>query len=107
VLWFVGALLIFSLGYAAWVQARGGLAVRPWRGEVHAGHLLLLAVAVTIAAFLVRLVVPFEGDTKYVDLNIYQWPASAALFVVGITASGKGWLTAFPTGCADRAASRP
>jgi len=96
VLWFVGALLIFSLAYAAWVQARGGHAVRPWRGEVHTGHLLLLAVAVTIAAFLVRLVVPFEGDTRYVDLNIYQWPASAALFVLGITASGKGWLTAVP-----------
>jgi len=96
VLWFVGALLIFSLGYAAWVQARGGHTVRPWRGEIHAGHLLLLAVAVTIAAFLLRLVVPFEGNTKYVDLNFYQWPASAAIFVLGITASGKGWPTAVP-----------
>jgi hypothetical protein len=96
VLWFIGALLIFSLAYAGWVRAVGRHAARRWHGQVHAGHLLLLAAAVSVAAFLLRLVVPFEGDTEYVDLNFYQWPASAGLFVLGITASGAGWLEMVP-----------
>ena len=58
VLWFVGALLIFSLGYAGWVWVRWGHEARPRLGEIKVAHLLLLAVAVTVATFLVRLVLP-------------------------------------------------
>jgi hypothetical protein len=35
------------------------------------GHLLALAAAVTVATFLVRLVLPFETDNRYVDLNMW------------------------------------
>jgi hypothetical protein len=59
-------------------------------------HLLLLAVAVTVATFLVRLVLPFETDNKYVDLNMWEWPACAALFGLGIMTSRMGWLAAVP-----------
>jgi fucose 4-O-acetylase-like acetyltransferase len=96
VLWFVGALLIFSLAYAGWAWVRRADAGRSWRGDVHAGHLLGLAVAVTVATILVRMVVPFESDNKFVDLNLWEWPACAALFGLGITAWRKGWLTAVP-----------
>jgi len=96
VLWFVGALLVFSLAYAGWVWVRQGHRVRPWRGEIQVGHLLLLAAAVTVATFLIRLVLPFESDNKYVDLNMWEWPACAALFGLGIMASRAGWLTAVP-----------
>ncbi|HEY6687055.1 MAG TPA: acyltransferase [Propionibacteriaceae bacterium] len=96
VLWFVGALLIFSLAYAGWVWVRRGHEARPRLGEIKVGHLLLLAVAVTVATFLVRLVLPFESDNKYVDLNMWEWPACAALFGLGITASRAGWLAAVP-----------
>jgi len=96
VLWFIGALLIFSLAYAGWTYLRHGHHARPWGGEIRTQQLALLALAVTVAAFLLRLVVPFEGDTKYVDLNFYQWPASAGLFALGILASGNGWLSALP-----------
>ena len=96
VLWFVGALLIFSLAYAGWVWVRPGHEARPRLGEIKVGHLLALAVAVTVATFLVRLVLPFESDNKYVDLNMWEWPACAALFGLGIMASRAGWLTAVP-----------
>jgi hypothetical protein len=96
VLWFVGALLIFSLAYAGWMWVRRGHRVRPWRGEIQVGHLLLLAAAVTVATFLIRLVLPYESDNKYVDLNMWEWPACAALFGLGIMASRAGWLTAVP-----------
>jgi hypothetical protein len=56
-LWFVGALLIFSLAYAGWVWVRPGDGLSS--GEIQASHLLLLAAAVTVATFLVRLVLPF------------------------------------------------
>ena len=41
VLWFVGALLTFSLGYAGWVWVRRGHEARPRRGEINVGNLLL------------------------------------------------------------------
>ena len=39
---------------------------------------------------------PYESDNKYVDLNMWEWPACAALFGLGIMASRAGWLTAVP-----------
>ena len=96
VLWFVGALLVFSLVYAGWVWVRRGHEARPRLGEIKVGHLLLLAAAVTVATYLVRLVLPYESDNKYVDLNMWEWPACAAQFGLGIMASRAGWLTAVP-----------
>jgi hypothetical protein len=102
-LWFVGVLMIFSLGYAgfAWVgrrPIRAGLsgAGRPRRVEIRLRHLFLLMAAVTVATFLVRLGFPFDSENKYLDLNLYQWPACLAMFTLGIVASGRGWLTAIP-----------
>ncbi|KRE29561.1 hypothetical protein ASG80_19155 [Agromyces sp. Soil535] len=95
-LWFVGALLVFSLAYGGWVGLRRGRAGRRPPGEVHVGQLLGLAGAVAVATFLLRLVVPFEGDNWFVDVNLWQWPACAALFGLGVVASRKDWLTAVP-----------
>jgi hypothetical protein len=96
VLWFVGALLVFSLVYAGWVQLRGGRPGPGTTGRVHTGHLLALAAAVTATTFLVRVVLPLEGDNPVVDLNLWEWPACIALFGLGIAASGRGWLAAVP-----------
>jgi hypothetical protein len=93
--WFVGDLLIFSLGYAGWVRLRRGRPRGLLPGDVRIGHLLVLAAVVAIATFLVRLGFPFESE-RYVDLNLYEWPASIALFGLGVVASRKGWLTAVP-----------
>ena len=60
VLWFVGALLVFSLAYAGWVRMRRGRPQPRSRGPIRLGHLAALAAVVTVATFLVRLVVPLR-----------------------------------------------
>lgn len=96
VLWFVGVLLIFSLGYAGWVRLRRGSGRRPRLREIRAGYLPAIAGAVTLVTFLVRLAVPYDGDEYGVDLNVYEWPECLALFGLGIAASAQGWVTAVP-----------
>jgi hypothetical protein len=106
VFWFIGVLLIFSLAYAGGVWARRGHAGRRWRGEVGVRHLVLLAAAVTVATFLVRLALPYYSDNKGVDVNLYQWPECVALFGLGVAAARRGGWPACRTGCAGTAAPR-
>ena len=94
-LWFVGDLLLLSLAYAAWVRLRHGRPRSGRRLDIGARHLLVLAVAVGVATFMVRLVFPFASE-RYVDLNVYQWPECIALFALGIIAARSGWLTGVP-----------
>ena len=92
-LWFVGVLLIFSLAYAGWA----GLG----RKTVASGHevtplvLLVVAGAVAVTTFLVRLVFPFASES-FTDLNLWEWPACMAMFALGIAASKQGWLIGVP-----------
>jgi hypothetical protein len=51
---------------------------------------------VTVATFLVRLVFAFNSENKYLDLNLYQWPACLAMFALGVVAAARGWLAAIP-----------
>ncbi|HSL25094.1 MAG TPA: acyltransferase [Acidimicrobiia bacterium] len=94
--WFVGDLLIFSLVFAAVFRLRRGHPGRLGWGDIRFGHLLTLAGGVGVATFLVRLGFPFESE-RYVDLNLYEWPAAIALFTLGVIAARHGWLTAVPT----------
>lgn len=96
VLWFVGALLAFSLAYAGGIAARGGRAGRGRPGRIRIGHLLALACAAAVATFIVRLAVPFEEDNWLVDVNLWEWPACAAMFGLGVVAAREDWLTSVP-----------
>jgi hypothetical protein len=93
--WFVGDLLIFSLVYAGWVRLRGTRRVETVSDGPRVGSLLVLAAVVSVATFMVRLSFPIESE-RYVDLNLYEWPASLALFGLGVTAARSGWVTAIP-----------
>lgn len=95
VLWFVGALLAFSLAYAFLVQVRGRPA-RQRERELRLGRLVVLAAAAAVATFLLRLAIPFESDNWFVDLNLWEWPVCAALFGLGIVAAREDWLAAVP-----------
>jgi glucan biosynthesis protein C len=90
-LWFVGVLLLFSLGYVAWarIPVRGP-------GQITAVGLALVAAVVAPASFLVRLVYPYGDDSGFTDLNLWEWPACLAAFAVGIVATRQGWLTRVP-----------
>lgn len=94
-LWFVGVLLVFSLGYAVWRRVRG---TRPVVDPpaITVVHLLVVVAAVTPLSFLVRLVYPFGSESGFSDLNVWEWPACLALFLLGASASSRGWLDGVP-----------
>lgn len=103
-LWFVGVLLIFSLGYAAlaafrrrWAvpaDADPGRLAQP-RQSLSSVHLSALAAAVAAATFVVRVAFPLASE-DVTDLNVWEWPACIALFTLGVATSRRGWLTAVP-----------
>lgn len=95
-LWFVGVLLVFSLGYAAWVAAREhlGMTWRPRRVTIHA--LLTVVVVVAASSFLVRLVYPYGSEAGTTDMQFWEWPACLAAFTLGIVGHGQGWLDRVP-----------
>jgi hypothetical protein len=91
-LWFVGVLLLLSLGYAGWRAVRPGPAVtRP----ITVPGLLALAAAVAAGTFLLRLAFDL-GSQAILDLNEWQWPECIGLFTLGVVAARQGWLDAVP-----------
>ena len=110
-LWFVGVLLIFSLGYAAWVRRRITAVAGPTRGEPL--HLRRCTKSQHCPATgrrgggcddvsgTARL--PLGSELHRPQL--VEWPACIALFALGIAASRQGWLIAVRTGSAGNASS--
>jgi hypothetical protein len=91
-LWFVAALLLFSLGYAAY------RAIRPARDlpvALPARHLVWLAAGIAIATFLVRLQFPIDSS-QFLMIHLWQWPQCIGLFTLGIVAAERGWLDPVP-----------
>lgn len=105
-LWFVGVLLVFSLGYAACTALVG-----PKRAgiRVGAGGLWTLVAIVAATSFGVRQLWPYGGESGFFDLNYWQWPACLALFLIGTSVARRGWAEAVPAGLArhSRSATLP
>jgi len=95
-LWFVGVLLIFSMGYAGWVAVRPDRPERHGSSEIRAAHLWLVAISVAPATFLIRVVFQIGGETGIQGLNFWEWPACVAAFALGITGVRHGWLASVP-----------
>lgn len=98
-LWFVAALLTFSLAYAAWRRFRpagshSGTIVRP-------RQLLLAAVLIAAGSFAVRLRWPFGGATL-LDLRWPEWSQGAALFTLGALWGERGWRGRVPAAWSRR-----
>ena len=93
VMWFVAALLAFSLTYALfrWARPAGESGFGPMRWW----HLAGTMGAITLGSFLVRLVWPALSVTPG-HLNLWEWPSMAALFVLGIMARERGWFDPVP-----------
>jgi Acyltransferase family len=98
-IWFVQVLMYVSLGYAVW--ARLGWCRRLTPSTVTGAHLLLLAAAIAVVSFLVRLEFPARSK-QILDLHLWQWPQLVGMFVLGAMVSGQGWAAAVP----DRIARR-
>lgn len=93
-LWFVGVLLVYSLAYAGW-RRLSGPGIRAFRPPTMR-TLATLALTVAPASFAIRLAYPYGGESGFSDLNLWQWPACIAVFVLGIRAAAHGWLQVVP-----------
>jgi peptidoglycan/LPS O-acetylase OafA/YrhL len=91
-LWFVEALLLFSLPYAAW------RAIRPLAktaGEPPRVMTVILIIAATgLGAFSIRLFQPI--GTSVVNLQLCYFASYIALFLLGLHAGERRWLENFP-----------
>lgn len=95
-LWFLEVLLLYSLGYAAWLRYAGaGPAGGSDPGALTLGHLAVLALAIAAGSFAVRLWAPL-GSTGPAALHLCQWPQFLALFGLGVAAARRGWLDPVP-----------
>jgi glucan biosynthesis protein C len=97
VMWFVAALLAFSLAYAALRCVRPAARPRP----LQPGLLAAAALAIAVSSFAVWQPWPVMGDT-FLNLRWGQWPQGAVLFALGVHAAEAGWLQGFPPVLARR-----
>lgn len=97
-LWFVGVLLIYSLGYAGWRRAIRRHVVR----RITLKTLTLTAVVVAPTSFAIRLMYPYGSESGISDLNLWEWPACVAVFGIGIVGSELGWRDGVPDDLARR-----
>lgn len=108
--WFIGVLLIYSLGYAGWRAWRADAPAPDGAGEqvrpLRARTLVALGVAIAVATFLVRLVFP-ANSPQAVNLHLWEWPQCLGMFALGVISARRGWLMPVPDrvwrGCARTA----
>jgi hypothetical protein len=91
VAWFMAALLMFSLAYAAWrsrhpVRTEGMIPLRR-------SDLVTMGVFIAVASFLVRLEFPVLSGDALLTLNLWEYPQMIALFALGVLAQERGWLS--------------
>jgi glucan biosynthesis protein C len=97
-LWFIEALLIFSILYALWRMLIPSCPAAPARqaGFPRNGSIALFALLIGVTSFLVRLW--FPSDTVYQPLNLQlaDFPQYVTLFIVGLVAYRRDWLVRLP-----------
>jgi hypothetical protein len=90
VAWFMAALLLFSLTYAAW---RSRHPVPTGRHTLRRRDLVGAGVFIAVGSFVVRLEFPVLSGEEPLGLNLWEYPQMAALFALGVLAREHGWLT--------------
>ncbi len=92
-LWFVGVLLLYSLALVAWRKLFPAKpsSHRPLRPR----DLIILALAVGIATFLVRIAFPADSNQP-LNSHLWAWPEYIAMFGLGVIAARRGWLRPVP-----------
>ncbi len=98
VLWFVAALLVFSLAYAVLRRVRPTPAPRR---PLRAGALAAAAAVIAVSSFAVWQVWPANA-VMFLNLRAGQWPQGAVLFALGVQGAEAGWLDEFPRVLARR-----
>jgi glucans biosynthesis protein C len=89
VMWFVAALLAFSLAYALLRRLHAPPAARRWSG---AQVIVAAAALIAVTAFVVWRWWPPDDASTFLDLRWQSWPQGAALFGLGAWAGEAGSL---------------
>jgi glucans biosynthesis protein C len=87
--WFLEALLIFSLGYAA-LRALRPPTGAPSRAPLAGRHVAGVALAIAASSFTAHLVFPIGSEQLHLQLGMF--PQYAILFALGAAAGRRGWL---------------
>jgi len=87
VMWFVAALLAFSLAYALLRRVHPAPVARRWSG---AQVMVAAAVLIAVTAFLVWQRWPPDDAGTFLDLRWQSWPQGAVLFALGVWAGEAG-----------------
>ena len=91
-MWFIGVLLVYSLGYAAWC-ARYRPSPPTGSGEqLRARVLVGFGAAIAVTSFVVRLAFPVNSG-QVGNLHLWEWPQCLGMFVLGTLSARRGWLT--------------
>ena len=98
-MWFVVALLVFSVLYAAWRHLRprdlvAGQVIASWQ-------LIAFAVAIAVTSWALWLEWTYRSETFF-NFNWAHWPQGAGLFILGVMAGERGWLVTFDRSRARR-----
>jgi glucan biosynthesis protein C len=104
-LWFVEALLIFSIVYALWWGLAKPPAHKVRSKGVAPGNMAIaiLALAVGLITFIVRIWLPVGWWFVPLNFQFPHFPQYISLFIVGTIAYRRGWLAAI---CEDAARGR-
>jgi len=92
-MWFVTALLVFSVAYGAWRWARPICSFPA--GPLRKRYLVAAGAAIVVGSFVMRLAWPFAADTP-LSLNLWEWPQMATMFAFGVLAAEHAWLDPMP-----------
>ncbi|MEO6849565.1 MAG: acyltransferase family protein, partial [Mucilaginibacter sp.] len=91
VLWFAGALLLFTLLYAMWRMMR----VKTLQKEKpfpSTSTILLFSIGLGALSFLVRIIFPIGWILKPLGFQLGHFPQYIVTFILGIVASRSNWL---------------
>jgi fucose 4-O-acetylase-like acetyltransferase len=98
-MWFVGVLLLYSLGLVAWRRlfpsaASPGLRLG-WR------QLVPISVAIGVSTFFLRILLHADSGQP-LNAHVWAWPEYLAMFGLGVVAARRGWLRPVPRVLARR-----
>ncbi|HEY7488870.1 MAG TPA: acyltransferase family protein [Streptosporangiaceae bacterium] len=99
VMWFVAALLVFSLAYAGLRVLRPS--VEPGRLDRPAALVPVAATAIAVSSFTVWQIWPWNAEV-FLNLRFGEWPQAAVLFALGVRAGETGWLKDVPAALVRR-----
>lgn len=97
-LWFIEVLLLFSLVYVLWRRFEGSRPMPPVADSPFPGNhvIALFALCLGVASFLVRIVSPVNDTFVPLNLQFANFSQYIALFVLGLVAFRRDWLTTLP-----------